>query len=327
MLQRALFSVLALFLVTAGTASAHHHHAPDLPPLVSVEWLAQQIDPADLDSNLVILDIRSAIDGGDRAAFEAGHIPGAIYSSYTEAGWRQSVDGIPGKLPPIDDLEQLIGGLGISNDHGVVIVPAGVGSTDFGSAARIYWTFKLLGHDKVSILNGGYRAWVEAEQPIATGWHTLPATTFSAEFRPELIADTDTVAAARDNGIQLVDNRPVEQFLGRDKHPVARAAGTIPGSLNLEQHNLTEADTAFLLNSDSLQALLQNAEIQPDQQTITFCNTGHWSALGWFALSEVAGLPDVAMYDGSMVEWAQEPNRPLQTERRGVAGLIDRILN
>lgn len=323
MLKRVLFSVLVLLLASASNASEHNN----LTPLVSVEWLAEQIAQADSDSNLVILDIRSAIDGGDRGAFEAGHIPGAIYSNYTEAGWRQSVAGIPGKLPPIDDLEQIISGLGISNDHSVVVVPAGVGSTDFGSAARIYWTFKLLGHDNVSILNGGYRAWVEADQPIATGWNTLPATTFSANFRPELIADTDTVAAASDNGIQLVDNRPVDQFLGRDKHPVARAAGTIPGSLNLDQHDLTEEGTAFILNSDSLQALLQQAEIQPDQQTITFCNTGHWSALGWFALSEVVGLPDVAMYDGSMVEWAQETNRPLQTERRGVAGLIDRLLN
>lgn len=288
-------------------------------PLVSVDELADQHDR----DNVVILDVRSGIDGSDRSDFEAGHIPGAIYASYTEAGWRQERDGVPGTLPEVEALEELIGSLGVDNDTHVVVVPAGVGSTDFGSAARVYWTFKVLGHDSVSILNGGHAAWVEAGHDVDTGWNEPTETTFSADFRPELIADADGVEEARQAGVQLVDNRPADQFSGREAHPAARAPGTIPGSLNVEQQHLTHEDTAFLVDGDTIGDLMQQAGVEDNGRTITFCNTGHWAALGWFAMSEVAGYTEVAMYDGSMTDWAQDQNRPLQTERRGLGALVE----
>jgi thiosulfate/3-mercaptopyruvate sulfurtransferase len=314
-----LVALLAATLLTlTGTALAR-----SLEPLVSVEWLQGHLG----EEGLVVIDIRSAIDSGARSDFEAGHIPGAVYSSYTEAGWRQNSNGVPGMVPPVSDLEALIGGLGIDNHTDVVIVPAGVGSTDFGSAARIYWTFKLLGHDRVAILNGGHLAWVESGAPVAEGWQDPQPTRFVASFRPHLLASVDDVARAPAAGIQLVDNRPADQFAGQDQHPAARAAGTIPGARNLQQQHLTREGTAFLLDETAIASLMAQASISRDQQTITFCNTGHWAALGWFAMSEIAGVSNVAMYDGSMVEWAQDVNRPLQIQRTGLAGLIDRFRN
>lgn len=288
--------------------------ARSMGPLVSVEWLEDELH----GDNLVVVDIRSDIDGGDRSDYEEAHIPGAVYSNYVTAGWRQDEDGVPGKLPPEDDLAKLIGSLGIDNDTDVVIVPAGVGSTDFGSAARIYWTFRVLGHDRVAILNGGHTAWVEADKPVESGWNEPEHATFETDFRPELLADANDVNTARDAGIQLVDNRPEAQFRGDDKHPASRAAGTIPGSLNLQEGSLTEDGTAFMVDRDTVEALMDRAQVSGDQQTITFCNTGHWAAMGWFALSEIGGNEDVAMYDGSMVEWSQDENRPL--ERGGLFG-------
>ena len=117
-------------------------------PLVSVKWLNDNLT----NNELVVLDIRNKIDGGSKEAFEVGHIPQAVYSNYLTEGWRTTVDGIVGKLPPVNDLEILIGGLGISNDSQVIVVPGGVSSSDFGSASRVYWTFKVLGHNNVSIL-------------------------------------------------------------------------------------------------------------------------------------------------------------------------------
>ncbi len=316
-----LLGALAVLLLapTAVTAA-------DRPgPLVNVDWLAQNKDAEDL----VVLDIRSAIDGSDRGDYEAGHIPGALYSSYSEAGWRvEDADGVPGTLPPTEDLETLIGELGIDNDTHVVVAPAGVGSTDFGSAARIYWTFRVLGHDAVSILNGGHEAWVEAGHDVATGGNEPERTAeFEAEFRDELIADADAVDAAREAGVQLVDNRPAEQFAGEEQHPAAAASGTIPGAQNLAHHELTEAGSAFLLDEGSLNALMDQAGVEDDGTSITFCNTGHWAAIGWFAMSEVAGHEGVAMYDGSMVEWSRDENRPLQTARSGLGAVVDWLFN
>lgn len=309
MFRSVLISTLLLLLTVPFSAQAR-----ELSPLVSTDWLAENRG----EDGLVILDIRNAIDGGNRETFEEGHIPGAVYSSYTEAGWRQKEGDVPGKLPPVEDLERLIGSLGIGNDTEVVIVPAGVGATDFGSAARVYWTFRVLGHDDVAILNGGHRAWVEAGHDVESGWNTLERAQFDADFRPELIADTREVRQAREAGVQLVDNRPAQQYQGEDKHPAARAAGTIPDAINLQQGQLVEDGTAFVVDREKLQALMDEAGVSGDGETITFCNTGHWAATGWFTLSELAGLDNVAMYDGSMTEWSQDENRPLQTASSGL---------
>lgn len=314
MFRSILISTLMLLLIVPFGA-----HARELSPLVSTDWLAEHRG----GENLVILDIRNAIDGGNRETFEHGHIPGAVYSSYTEAGWRQKEGAVPGKLPPVEDLERLIGSLGIGNDSDIVIVPAGVGSTDFGSAARVYWTFRVLGHDDVVILNGGHRAWAEAGKEVETGWNAPVSAEFDADFRPELIADTDQVQQARDAGVQLVDNRPAKQHDGEEKHPAARAAGTIPDAINLQQGKLVEEGTAFVVDREKLQALMDQAGVSGDGETITFCNTGHWAATGWFTLSELAGMDNVAMYDGSMTEWSQDENRPLQTASSGLGAVYE----
>ncbi|MDX1608812.1 MAG: sulfurtransferase [Halofilum sp. (in: g-proteobacteria)] len=314
---RTLIPLLALLLAPAAALAANP------PPLVTADWLHGQLDRDDL----VVLDIRNEIDGGSRATYEAGHIPGAVYSDYLGDGWRVERNGVPAMLPPIGDLELLFGRLGIANDSTVVIVPAGVGSTDFGSAARVYWTFKVLGHDAVTILNGGHRAWVEAGHPLESGWYDRMPESFSADYRPELVADTERVQRALDAGVQLVDNRPREQFRGDDKHPASRAAGTIPGAKNLQQQAMTQEGTAYMVDRERLEALLAEAGVNGDGEIITFCNTGHWAAIGWFAMSEIAGYRNVAMYDGSLTAWTQDEGRPLQVSRRGLAGLIDWLTN
>ncbi|KAB7619637.1 sulfurtransferase [Alkalilimnicola sp. S0819] len=307
-----------IVLLTAGLLFAGQvFAATELQPLVDVQWLQANKDNADV----VVLDVRNTIDGGSREVFEQGHIPGAVYSNYAQAGWRVKRDGVVAKLPPVADLEALIGALGIDNESAVVVVPAGVGATDFGSAARVYWTFKVLGHDRVAILDGGYKAWVAAGAPVEQGWNAPEAAAFQANFRPRMVADTADVEAAMAEGIQLVDSRPAEHFLGRGKHPAARAAGTIPGAINLEQQKLVKGESTEFVSRETLQQLIDEAEVAREP-TITFCNTGHWASTGWFALSEIAGYQNVTMYDGSMVEWAADESRPLQVEKRGLQKLL-----
>ena len=123
-----------------------------MAPLVSTAWLKQHLQ----DPDVLVLDVRSAIDGGGAEAYQKGHIPGAIHSDYDKAGWRVTRGGVPFMLPTLAELEKLIGELGIDEDTHVVVVPAGVHYTDFGAAARTYWTLKVAGVSKVSILDGGY---------------------------------------------------------------------------------------------------------------------------------------------------------------------------
>ena len=279
-------------------------------PLINVDWLKSNLS----NEKLIILDIRNKIDGGSKDAFEVSHIPTAVYSNYLEDGWRTTVDGIVGKLPPLKDLEILIGGLGINNDSHVIVVPGGVSSTDFGSASRVYWTFKVLGHNNVSILDGGYAAWIgQLPTQIETGTVNPTTAIFKADFQSKYLATTeDVVNALTNNSSVLVDARPEEQFLGKSKSGKALAAGTIPGSFNLQQQTLVENNTSFFKDVITVAQLVKEVGIESTEGEIAFCNTGHWATVAWFALSEVLGHDNVKNYDGSMVEWTADPARPLE---------------
>ena len=150
--------------------------------LISPEALASRLG----DARLVVIDIRTAADGG-KAAFEAGHIPGAVHSDYAADGWRARVGNAPGMLPPLDHLAALAGRLGIKPHDDVVIVPAGTAATDFAAAARVYWTLKFIGHGQQAILDGGFKAWVGAKSQkfyAPKGSGVTPANfTMSADSR------------------------------------------------------------------------------------------------------------------------------------------------
>ena len=279
-------------------------------PLVSVGWLSDNL----VNDKVVILDIRNKIDGGSKEIFETGHIPSSVYSNYLSDGWRTTVDGIVGKLPPLKDLEILIGSLGIGNDNHVVVVPGGINSSDFGSAARVYWTFKVLGHEEVSILDGGYTAWVKKfPGNIESGIQDPNKVTFKSNFQSRYLATTEEVFQNLDNTfVAFVDARSEEQHFGKKKHGKALAAGTIPGAILLKQSDLIINNTSYVKDLDSIIELAQNVSIEADKNNIVFCNTGHWAATTWFVLSEVLGLPNVKNYDGSMVEWTADVTRPLE---------------
>ena len=282
--------------------------AADMKPLVSVEWLKANAERDDV----FLLDIRNKLDGGSAETFAEGHIPGAVHSDYLTGGWRTEIDGVIAQTPSAAQLEALIGNLGIDNDMSVVVIPAGVSSTDFGSAARVYWTFKYVGHDAVAILDGGYRAWTaDPTNPIKTGPSTPLATIFEVEIKPEMRVDTMAVAAAvGDNATLLLDGRPAKQFKGEEKHKAAKSAGHIPGAVHFDQAQTFDETTGKLIDLAKLEGLLPAGLTKADE-VVSYCNTGHWAAVNWFALSEVAGFDNIKLYDGSMVAWTKDTTRPL----------------
>lgn len=277
-------------------------------PLVDTAWLAEHAG----DENLVILDVRDNIEGTDLG--DLPYIANAVVAPYASAGWRTEVDGVPGNLPPLEEITALIGNLGIDNDDHVVIVPWGTDSSEFGGATRIYWTFKYLGHDAVSILDGGWRQYDAAGgERVAEAAVREPATFTAGTLRDDLLATTDEVLAALEDGTTLVDGRPASQYHGENKSPVVAALGTIPGAVNIEHSALYSAEYARFADADTIAALAQSVGVTLGEPSIAFCNTGHWASIAWFALSEVLEQP-TAMYDGSMAEWTQDPARPVVIE-------------
>lgn len=274
-------------------------------PLVDASWLEEHLG----NPSLVVLDVRDPVE--KVAAYDSAHIPGAITAPYSGAGWRATVDGVPGQFPGAETTAAMIGKLGISNDDHVVIVSQGSDSSEFGAATRVYWTFKVLGHNAVSILDGGARAWDAAGGEVSNVATVLEPATFNADFQQQLLASTADVAAAQANGTKLVDGRPAAQYRGEGKSPVVRVPGTIPGAVNIDNVQLYNADSASFVSADTIAKLAAGVGLADDQPTIAFCNTGHWASIAWFALSEIEGHKNTSMYDGSMAEWTADESRPV----------------
>jgi thiosulfate/3-mercaptopyruvate sulfurtransferase len=295
-------AVLASIAVAAMPAAA----AEPTEPLVGVQWLSDHLS----DPQIVVLDVRSAIDGGGAEAYAKAHIPGAIHSDYDKGGWRVTRNGVPFMLPTTAELEKLIGETGIDEDSRVVIVPAGVSATDFGAAARVYWTLKVAGHPAVSILDGGFAAWQAVSYPVEGGKRTPQPKIFTARIDTNLLAQLEQVE--RNPHATLVDARPAGYFDGKEKAPAAKAYGHIPGALNVDSASFYDPATNRLRPKAQLEAIARSI---PSGPVVTYCNTGHWAATDWFVLSVVLGRPDVRLYDGSMVEWTADAHRPIASAR------------
>jgi thiosulfate/3-mercaptopyruvate sulfurtransferase len=260
-----------------------------------------------------VLDIRSAIDGGGAEAFAKGHIPGAVHSDYDKAGWRVTRGNVPFMLPTLPELEKLIGETGIDEDSHVVIVPAGVHVTDFGSAARTYWTLKVVGLKKISILDGGLAAWKAAGNPLESGASKPSPKIFTAVLDKSALAEAPEVEKIQQSGgAALIDARPVSFFNGKEKAPASMAYGHIPGAISVDSATLYDPASNRL---KSKAALALVAAALPDGPVVSYCNTGHWAATDWFVLSEILGRRNVRLYAGSMVEWTSNANRMVDSAR------------
>jgi thiosulfate/3-mercaptopyruvate sulfurtransferase len=273
-------------------------------PLVSPQWLVAQ-----LRGGVLVLDIRSAVDGGGAPAHEAAHVPGAVHTDYVKDGWRATKGMATGLLPERAHLADLFARCGITPASHVVIVGAGTSPGDFSAAARVYWTLKISGHRDLSVLEGGMAAWHEAGLPVESGRRTPPpAPPYPAAFVAELRADLAAVEHAIKHRLAvLLDTRSISYFQGHEKSPQAKRAGRLPEAVHLDHAHSFDPVTKRLKPLAELEQLFA----LPEQPVVSYCNTGHQAATSWFILSEVLRRPGVSLYDGSMSEWTEDEARPV----------------
>ena len=296
-------------LVAAKTAT---------PPLVDDFYVWTQFGAP----NVVFLDVGGDGTGRTKADYLAAHIPGAIYTDYKKDGWRVTDRfGTPGMLPRgnIKVLEALVGKLGINNNTQVIIVTAGKTAKDLAAGTRIYWTFKVLGHDGVSILNGGMASYTKDKfMPTKQSVNSLEsgnakpiATKFKANPRFNLIATKRDILDALIKDWITVDNRTRGEFTGVIRHPVVARAGTMHYAKNLPYTWLVREGSVTFRKLENLLKLYDKAGIPTTGAQINFCNTGHEATLGWFVSYELLGNKQAKVYDGSMAEWAADNNMPM----------------
>lgn len=262
-------------------------------PLLS----ASAVQTALTAPNTVLIDIR------DPKSYAAGHIAGSLNAPY--GTWRGPATN-PGELPAIANLSKLVQRLGLTPDTHVIVTSSGKDETDFGAAARVYWTLKVLGLQNLSILNGGLKAWQAAGLTLDNKPVSVTASSFVPTINQNMIASRDEVVAQVKAGkAQLIDARPTEFFDGSTRHTAAKVPGTLKGAVNVEHSTWFEPNSTKVVSSGEAKKLLSSTSVQADQDTVSFCNTGHWAATNWFVLSELVGQKNVKLYAGSMVDWTQ----------------------
>lgn len=258
---------------------------------------AQAVQASLASPQTVVLDIR------DPKSYAAGHIAGALNAPY--GSWRGPASN-PGELPSIENLTKLVQRLGLTPDTHIIVTSSGKDDTDFGAAARVYWTLKVLGLQKLSILNGGLKAWQAAGYSLDNQTVNVQTSSFVPTINQRMIATRDEVAAKVQAGqAQLVDARPAAFFEGSTRHTAAKVPGTLKGAVNIEHSTWFEPNSSAVVSASEAKKLVASTSVNTDQDTVSFCNTGHWAATNWFVLSELVGQQNVKLYSGSMVDWTQ----------------------
>ena len=257
-------------------------------PLLSASELSDIIESGE--------EVRVIRVSGD---YTAGHIPGAVWAPY--ADWR-GPETNPGQLPSFDDLEMMVLRLGVNSDTPVVLVHNGDGQTDMGTATRVYWTLKTMGVSDLAVLNGGFEGWKSAGFEVSTNTFEPEMGDFVANVTNDWRVTTEDVAALVESGdARLVDARPAGFFEGI-QWSIARP-GTLRGAENLTYNVWFDGND--MVGPEQAREIATQYGQTDAPVTVSFCNTGHWASLNWFALSELAGVPDTKLYAESMAEWTQ----------------------
>jgi thiosulfate/3-mercaptopyruvate sulfurtransferase len=293
MLRQFLTLIVALGIsaVGAGAASAS-------PP----PW-SKLVNPSEMSDLIaaggaIILDIRSP------KAYAAGHIAGALNAPY--GSWRGPKDN-PGRRLTDSQLTERLQSLGIVPGSRVVVTYQGRNTTDFGAAARVYWTLKSAGLNQIAILNGGLSSWAAAGQELSTDAPTARRSAASFVLSDEWLITREGVQEVLSGARQstMIDARPAAFWEGKVKHRAARRAGTLEGALNITHDSWFPGSKTELTAAGRVMEIAREAGYAADgKELVSFCNTGLWAATNWFALSELAGVEGVKLYPESMVGWS-----------------------
>ena len=277
-----------------------------LPTVVSTEWLAARLGEPDLrvvDATFYLPHLKRDA----RAEFVQAHIPGAVFfdiDAIADPG-----TSLPHMLPSAESFARAVGALGVGSGDRVVAY----GGRNMIASARVWWTFRVFGHDRVAVLDGGARKWKAEGRPIESGMPEPTPRRFTAGFRKELVADFGRMRANLEMPReQMLDARSEGRFVGTEPEPRAGLrGGHIPGSLNLPYDRVFRTEDDTLLPPEALKAAFSDAGLDLGRPVVTTCGSGVSAAvltLGLYLL----GRADAAVYDGSWTEWGGRTDTPVQ---------------
>ncbi len=270
--------------------------------LVSTQWAADNLNNPRV--RLVEVDV-------DTAAYDTGHVPGAVGWDWKTELETQVVRNIAAR----EELEALLSSAGIANDTTVVLY----GDNNNWFAAYALWLLQYYGHQDAKLMNGGRKKWIDEARPLTTDRPSHPKTSYRAK-------DPDpSVRALRDYVLEslskpnaaLVDVRSSREFSGELLAPEnlpqegSQRGGHIPGAKNIVWSQAVNEDGTFK-SAEELAQLYQGQGVTPDKEVIAYCRIGERSSHTWFVLKHLLGYPKVRNYDGSWTEWGSLIGVPIE---------------
>jgi len=279
---------------------ANNYAHPEV--LVDTDWAAQHLN----DPNVRFVEVNV-----DVAAYENGHIPGAV-------GWHWKNDletQIRRNVASRDEIQNLLSRSGISPDTTVVLY----GDSSNWFAAYAFWLLKYHGHRDVRLLNGGRQKWQAEGRPAVTERPSYPRVSYGAN------GPDSSIRALRDfilprvgqPGLALVDVRSPKEYKGELLAPEhlpqegAQRGGHIPGAKNIVWSEAVREDGTFK-SADELKAIYGGQDVTPDKEVVAYCRIGERAAHTWFVLKYLLGYPKVRNYDGSWTEWGSLIDAPVE---------------
>jgi thiosulfate/3-mercaptopyruvate sulfurtransferase len=284
--------------------------ASPLPLLVDTDWLAARLGDSDLrvfDCSVTLVPIAGGMrPQSGHAAWAAAHIPGSGYVDLID-DLADRASALPFMMPPAAQCAAALGRYGIGPGTRVVLYDSG----GHMWATRIWWMLRALGFDAAAVLDGGLAKWRAEGRPLSTEPSRYPATTFAPQLRPGLFVDKrhvqDTLGSA---GVCLVNALSADEHAGR----VSRTPrpGRIPGSGNVPAGSLIDPATGAYLPLAELREKFRAAGALDGCRVVTYCGGGIAATSAAFTLLRL-GAPEVAVYDGSLVEWSGDHSLPMET--------------
>jgi thiosulfate/3-mercaptopyruvate sulfurtransferase len=275
--------------------------------LVSTEWLAARMGAPDIR----IVDASFKMPGVTPTAREdylREHIPGAVFFDIDEIA--DSASSLPHMLPSAEKFASRLRKMSLGDGNRIVLYDA----NGVAGAARVWWTLRVLGHQNVSVLDGGLRKWLAEGRPVDDLPPMPRERHFTARLNTMLVRDKDQVRAnIASRREQLLDARSAGRFAGAAPEPwPGRRQGHIPGSLNLDHTLLVDPATGTIKPPETLARLFAEAGIDPKRPVVASCGSGITACVLALGL-HLTGHRDVAVYDGSWAEWGLPDGPPIET--------------
>lgn len=268
-------------------------------PIVNAKWLSKNV----CKDNIKIIEVGVSFN-----SYIVEHIKCAKYTNFYNDGWRVVKNRVSMVLPSPDDLVKVVRSLEIENKDHIVLYAKKNTTYGMAEVTAIYFTFKYLGHENISILNGGYPNFKKTESLfVEEGEYDNKITSkYVYKLNNTILANSEDIINNQKNNLPIVDSREADFFLGINKLRSFEKFGTIEKSINIPAKWFLESRGLNFNNKNKINKIFSQVGLPEKENVIFFCYSGLESSLNWFVSHELMKNSKAKLYEGSIFKWNQE---------------------